>query len=286
MRNSAAVSFCTSSANCTGVENERLETRSAELLEHLELTPWKDELVESYSHGMKQRLVVCAALIHDPRILVVDEPMVGMDPKGARTLKDLFRALARKRHDGFSSTHSIGVAEEICHRIGIIQKGRLIACGTMSEIHAQTARQRQRQSRKRFLELTREQDMAVRGAPRALIRHELRRPTALAAVAHVEKQFFPRRASWTRRFFWPLLAAAFLARHLFWSSAASCVTSKPSTSSARPCLSTAVDNFADLPIDVAVQQFGRGAVDFFSRPRPRLDPFHAGGAQVHFSSPG
>ncbi|MGH7811649.1 MAG: ABC transporter ATP-binding protein, partial [Candidatus Binatia bacterium] len=89
------------------IESGRLESRMSELLERLELTPWKDELVESYSHGMKQRLVVCAALIHQPRILVVDEPMVGIDPKGARTLKDLFRALAANGTTVFLSTHSI-----------------------------------------------------------------------------------------------------------------------------------------------------------------------------------
>lgn len=137
------------------VEITRLERRIAELLEHLELTPWKDELVESYSHGMKQRLVICAALVHEPRILVVDEPMVGMDPKGTRVLKDLFRALAAKGVTIFMSTHSISVAEEICQRIGIIQKGRLIACGTMAEIHRQ-ASANQGNLESIFLELTRE----------------------------------------------------------------------------------------------------------------------------------
>jgi ABC-2 type transport system ATP-binding protein len=121
------------------VETARLRHRIAELLDLLEMTPWKDELVESYSHGMKQRLVVCAALIHEPRILIVDEPMVGMDPKGARTLKDLLRALAANGTTVFMSTHSISVAEEICHRIGIIQKGRLIACGSTAEIHRRTS---------------------------------------------------------------------------------------------------------------------------------------------------
>ena len=121
------------------VEAGRLKARIAELLAHLELSAWKNELVESYSHGMKQRLVICAALIHEPRILIVDEPMVGMDPRGARTLKDLFSALAKNGTTIFLSTHSISVAEEICHRIGIIQKGRLIACGTMSELHRQAA---------------------------------------------------------------------------------------------------------------------------------------------------
>ncbi|HEY3154520.1 MAG TPA: ABC transporter ATP-binding protein [Candidatus Binatia bacterium] len=138
------------------VESVPLSRRIVELLELLELIPWKDELVESYSHGMKQRLVVCAALIHEPRILVVDEPMVGMDPKGARTLKDLFRALALNGTTIFLSTHSISVAEEICHRIGIIQKGRLIACGLTAEIHRQTSNANGTLESV-FLELTREQ---------------------------------------------------------------------------------------------------------------------------------
>jgi ABC-2 type transport system ATP-binding protein len=142
------------------VNTTRLNKRIAELLDYLELLPWKDELVESYSHGMKQRLVVCGALIHEPKILVIDEPMVGMDPKGARTLKDLFCALAKNGTTVFLSTHSISVAEEICHRIGIIRKGRLISCGTMSEIHAQTDGNNG-SLESAFLELTREQDLAV-----------------------------------------------------------------------------------------------------------------------------
>ncbi|HEY7717106.1 MAG TPA: ABC transporter ATP-binding protein [Candidatus Binatia bacterium] len=139
------------------IEGENLSQRIRELLEYLELSHWKDELVESYSHGMKQRLVVCAALIHKPRILVVDEPMVGMDPKGARTIKDLFCALAKNGTTVFLSTHSISVAEEICHRIGIIQKGRLIACGTMSELH-QRGTGHHGNLESVFLELTRQQE--------------------------------------------------------------------------------------------------------------------------------
>ena len=116
------------------VEDQRLERRSAEMLERLELTPWRDELVESYSHGMKQRLVVCAALIHEPRILIVDEPMVGMDPKGARTLKDLFRSLAKSGTTVFLSTHVLHIAEELSDRIGILHHGKLVAVGTMDEL--------------------------------------------------------------------------------------------------------------------------------------------------------
>jgi ABC-2 type transport system ATP-binding protein len=138
------------------IETVRLEERAAQLLERFELARWKDELVESYSHGMKQRLVVCASLIHEPRILIVDEPMVGMDPKGARKLKDLFRSLSEEGTTVFLSTHSIGVAEEVCHRIGIIQSGRLIACGTMADLSAQ-AQTQQDNLESVFLELTRDE---------------------------------------------------------------------------------------------------------------------------------
>ncbi|MGE5852801.1 MAG: ABC transporter ATP-binding protein [Deltaproteobacteria bacterium] len=138
------------------IEPAKLEERITELLDHLELSSWEHELVEGYSHGMKQRLVVCAALIHRPRILVVDEPMVGMDPRGARTLKDLFRALAQDGVTIFLSTHSIDTAEEICHRIGIIGQGKLIACGTMAELQRQ-ADGNHSNLESVFLELTREQ---------------------------------------------------------------------------------------------------------------------------------
>jgi len=143
--------------NLHHVESQRLRRRITELLDRLELTRWKDELVESYSHGMKQRLVVCGALIHEPPILVVDEPMVGMDPRGSRTLKDLFRSLAESGTAVFLSTHSINVAEEVCHRIGIIQRGRLIACGTMMDLQSQ-AKNKHGNLESVFLELTQDAD--------------------------------------------------------------------------------------------------------------------------------
>ena len=149
--------FLTFVGKLHGLDSTRLKDRSGKLLDFLELTAWRDELIEGYSHGMKQRLVVCAALIHEPRILIIDEPMVGMDPKGARTLKDLFRSLAGAGTTIFLSTHSIAVAEEICHRIGIIQKGRLIACDTMAEIRRRTD-SANGNLESVFLELTREQE--------------------------------------------------------------------------------------------------------------------------------
>lgn len=139
------------------MESARLRCRIDELLEYLELVEWQDELVEGFSHGMKQRLVLCAALIHEPRILIVDEPMVGLDPKGARTIKDLFRSLAKAGTTVFLSTHSISVAEEVCHRIGIIQKGHLIASGTMADLY-QLTQGHDSNLEDVFLELTQQQD--------------------------------------------------------------------------------------------------------------------------------
>ena len=112
-----------------------LDERMRSLLELVELTHVGDELVESYSHGMKQRLAMAAAFLHEPRILVVDEPMVGLDPKGARLIKRVFRDYCDRGNTVFVSTHTLEVAEELCDRIGIILKGELIACGTMRELH-------------------------------------------------------------------------------------------------------------------------------------------------------
>jgi ABC-2 type transport system ATP-binding protein len=137
------------------VDSELLNQRILELLEHFELSEWKDELIEGYSHGMKQRLVLCASLIHQPKILIVDEPMVGIDPKGARTLKNLFVSLSKSGTTIFLSTHSISVAEEICQRVGIIHKGKLIASGTMADLY-RLAKVQEERLESAFLELTRD----------------------------------------------------------------------------------------------------------------------------------
>jgi ABC-2 type transport system ATP-binding protein len=111
-----------------------LETRIRDLLHLFDLVHWGDELIESYSHGMKQRLVMCAALLHRPKVLIVDEPMVGLDPRGARLVKDLFLEEAGKGTTVFMSTHSLEVAQEVCEEIAIIQAGRIIASGTRDEL--------------------------------------------------------------------------------------------------------------------------------------------------------
>jgi ABC-2 type transport system ATP-binding protein len=119
-----------------GLSDTGLGERVREMLELFELGRWEDELVESFSHGMKQRLVMSAAFLHRPRAVVVDEPMVGLDPRGARLIKDVFRKMSARGVAILMSTHTLEVAEEMCDRISIILKGRVIARGTVSEIRA------------------------------------------------------------------------------------------------------------------------------------------------------
>jgi ABC-2 type transport system ATP-binding protein len=122
-----------------GQEGPRIEQRTDELLALFELTPWKNELTESYSHGMRQKLIIASALLHRPDVIVVDEPMVGLDPKGARLLKDLFRGFVDRGGTVLMSTHTLEVAEAMCDRIAIVQGGQVAAQGTMDELRAQTA---------------------------------------------------------------------------------------------------------------------------------------------------
>ena len=117
----------------TGAEVER---RGRELLALFDLEEWRDELVESYSHGMRQKLIISSAFVHRPEVIVVDEPMVGLDPKAARILKDLFREYTRRGHTVMMSTHTLEVAEGMCDRIAIIQGGVIRASGTMADLRA------------------------------------------------------------------------------------------------------------------------------------------------------
>jgi ABC-2 type transport system ATP-binding protein len=119
-----------------GLEGEPVEARARELLELFELSGWAHELIESFSHGMKQRLVMCSAFLHRPRAVLVDEPMVGLDPRGARLIRDVFRVMSRKGVAILMSTHTLEVAAEMCDRISIIQGGTIIARGTVAELHA------------------------------------------------------------------------------------------------------------------------------------------------------
>jgi ABC-2 type transport system ATP-binding protein len=121
-----------------GQQGDAVERRMEELLDLFELMPWKDELVESYSHGMRQKLIISSALLHRPEVIVVDEPMVGLDPKGQKFLKDLFRAFVDRGGTVLMSTHTLDTVEEMCDRVGIIAGGRILACGSVAEIRHQT----------------------------------------------------------------------------------------------------------------------------------------------------
>lgn len=126
-------------ADMYGVPGDRRRQRIWELVAAFELDHAVRDLIEGYSHGMRQKLVLIGALLHEPRLLVLDEPMVGLDPKSARLLKDIFEAHCRRGGTVFFSTHVLEVAERLCDRIGIIHRGRLIALGTMAELQAQAS---------------------------------------------------------------------------------------------------------------------------------------------------
>ncbi len=108
--------------------------RMQQLFEIFEIDSRANELIEDFSHGMKQKVALTAALVHEPQILFLDEPTVGLDPKAARHLKDLLRGLVRRGTTVFMSTHILEVAERMCDRIGIIHNGKLIALGTLPEL--------------------------------------------------------------------------------------------------------------------------------------------------------
>jgi ABC-2 type transport system ATP-binding protein len=117
---------------------DRLQTarRIDELLRLFDLSQAGDDSIDSYSHGMQQKTSLAAALMHDPKVLVLDEPTVGLDPKSARLIKDILRQMAERGSAVFLSTHILEIAERMCDRIGIINKGKLIAVGTMDELRA------------------------------------------------------------------------------------------------------------------------------------------------------
>jgi ABC-2 type transport system ATP-binding protein len=141
-----------------GIDPRSGARRMAELIDLFEMSSYIDSLTESYSHGMKQRVVFAAALLRDPEVLVVDEPMVGLDPKSARLVKDLLRARATAGAAVFMSTHTLEVAEQVADRIAIVDHGRLVSCGTLAELRA--AMQMQGPLEEMFLRITNESDEA------------------------------------------------------------------------------------------------------------------------------
>ncbi len=118
------------------LDRQRARQRVDDLLRMFDLTAAADDTIDSYSHGMQQNTALAAALMHDPKVLVLDEPTVGLDPKSARLIKDILRQMAERGTAVFLSTHILEIAERMCDRIGIINQGELIAAGTMDELRA------------------------------------------------------------------------------------------------------------------------------------------------------
>ncbi|UJL47344.1 ABC transporter ATP-binding protein [Virgibacillus sp. NKC19-16] len=119
------------------IPQDRFQAKTEELLRVFSLTDRANELIESYSHGMKQKIAICGALVHEPDVLFLDEPTVGLDPKSARSLKNLLRQLCDNGMTAFVSTHILEIAEQMCDRVGIILDGNIIALGTMDELKTQ-----------------------------------------------------------------------------------------------------------------------------------------------------
>lgn len=124
-------------AGLFGQNGAEIDRRIDDLLSLWELTAWRDELLEAYSHGMRQKLIISSALIHRPEVIVVDEPLVGLDPKAARLLKDVFRGFVGRGGTILMSTHTLEVAEALCDRIAIIQDGGIRAEGTMDDLRGE-----------------------------------------------------------------------------------------------------------------------------------------------------
>jgi len=148
--------FMRFSADLYGVDGDVFWEKSLGLLKKFGLSNWSHELIESYSHGMKQRLIISAALLHEPVVIIVDEPMVGLDPAAIKMVKDLLRHLADGGTTIFMSTHTLEIAEDLCDRIGVIHKGSLIAMGTTRDVK-RVAGVQEAALEEAFLKLTEEQ---------------------------------------------------------------------------------------------------------------------------------
>ena len=143
-------------ARMYGVPPGRRDEILDRLSDRLRLTGFLDQMTESYSHGMKQKVVIASALVHQPQVLMIDEPLVGLDPRTVREVKNLFAEQTRLGGTVFMSTHTLELAEAVADRIGIINRGQLIAVGTMQELRARADRQHNLEEI--FLRLTEEED--------------------------------------------------------------------------------------------------------------------------------
>jgi ABC-2 type transport system ATP-binding protein len=123
-----------------GMPRQEAERERDRWFEYLHLGEYRHELVENLSHGTRQRVVFSTAFIHSPKIMVVDEPMVGLDPKHAKLVKDALKEFTRKGGTIFLSTHVLSIAEELADRIGIISHGKLVSCGTLQDLQKQSGK--------------------------------------------------------------------------------------------------------------------------------------------------
>lgn len=130
-----------------------LRKRIEDYEELFEMSEWIDLPTSEYSHGMKQRIIISSCLIHNPELIVIDEPMVGLDPKSAKIVKNILISKAKEGVTVFLSTHTLSIAEEICTRVGIIDKGRLIAEGTLDELQ-EISKNNEKNLEKLYLEMT------------------------------------------------------------------------------------------------------------------------------------
>jgi ABC-2 type transport system ATP-binding protein len=124
-------------AGIYGITDQELLDRGMKYLEIFELSEWKNELIENFSHGMKQRLNLSAVFMRSPRALILDEPLVGLDPRGARLLKEILHASRNNGMCIFMSTHILEIAEQMCDRMAIIHKGKVISTGTSGDLRQQ-----------------------------------------------------------------------------------------------------------------------------------------------------
>ncbi len=131
--------FLQFTADLYAMPSERSAAKIEEVIDQFHLEEFVDDLTERYSHGMRQRTVFAAALVHDPKLLIADEPTVGLDPKSIRELKTLLRKLAGGGMTIFLSTHTLDIAQELADRIGILDRGKLLGCGTMTDLRKQSS---------------------------------------------------------------------------------------------------------------------------------------------------
>lgn len=138
------------------VAKSQLHDRIAELIDHFEIGHWVDKKTEEYSQGMKQRMTIAAALVHHPKNIIIDEPMIGLDPRSAKIVRETLLAQSRSGVSILMSTHSLSIAEELCDRIGIINNGRLVFCETKDQLQTEKTKA-DGKLESVFLEMTKQQ---------------------------------------------------------------------------------------------------------------------------------